>query len=401
MQEVVVTGVGVVTSHAENAGGFLNAVTKGISGIRKSGILSQYGYATEYCGLIDKDPSERWEEKFHRIGTQAIRELLDDAQIRPDEIRSLGSRTAYFLASASLGSLRMERLLKKRATQGEDLYEEKALDGNSSDCCFYFKEQLGIQGPVFKVDVACASGMVAIGEAVQLIQAGAADLCVSSGIDVLNDLTLSGFNSMNNMDPEPCRPFDQSHNGITIGEGAGFVLLESLQHAKERGAKIYGRITGYVSGNDAYHVTAPDPSGDGAFYCMNEVLRQWGKTPEQIYINTHGTATRQNDEMEMLAIERLVKEFGFSRLVFSSTKSMIGHTLGSSGMLEFIASLLCMGKNVAPVSISVATPMEYDTSRMYLHTDPEERIFYDGFLSNSFAFAGNSACIGAEIYREA
>ena len=404
---VVVTGVGAVAPNGKNARDFYQNCISGVTGIRESSVMKDFNYMTKYAGEIVTDKPLRWESKFREIGERACADMLEDAQISKEYIEKLKERAVFSLASANLGSLRLEPLLRIKYgfdytgityDPGEYIKSNcSMLDFNSADCFYHFSNILGISGNVMGVNAACASGTLAIGEAVRMIETGRADMAVTAGIDVLSDLSLAGFNSLENLSTTPCKPFDINREGITIGEGAAFIMLEREDLALQRGAKIYGRIFGFASMNEAYQVTAPDPSRKGAFFCMNKVLEKIkGLQGKSLYINAHGTSTSVNDAMEIKAMELLSQTHKTDHLWFSSTKSMIGHCLGAAGSLEFVCSVIGLKEGTMPVSISVENPMEYDNKIMTLVTDKSKSRQYDLFLSNSFAFAGNMACIGVE-----
>lgn len=404
---VVVTGVGVVAPNGRNAKEFFQNCINGVTGISKSPIMKDFDYMSEYVGEVLLDDQLRWESKFKFIGEQACNEMLQDADLDREDIQKFGRRAVFSMASANVGSLRIEsQLRKKNGLDSTGITYElneymksdySILDFNSSDCFYHFSDLMGIEGNTISINAACASGTLAIGEAVKMIKAGRADLAVAAGIDILSDLSLAGFNSLSNLSKSPCKPFDKNRDGITIGEGAVFLMLEREDLAIQRGAEIYGRIFGYSSMNEAYHVTAPDPSGNGAYYCMKKVLENREVSNEEsLYINTHGTATQANDSMEVKAMELLGNNYNIAHLWFSSTKSMIGHCLGASGSLEFACSLIGLKEGYIPVSISIDDPIEYDEEKMTLVTDKSKSRPYDLFISNSYAFAGNMASIGVE-----
>ncbi|BCJ93200.1 beta-ketoacyl-[acyl-carrier-protein] synthase II [Anaerocolumna cellulosilytica] len=405
---VVVTGVGAVASNGMDSKEYFKNCALGITGICPSRIMEEFHYMTTYVGEVQLEKPLRWEAKFRKIGELACDEMMKDAGVTKEDIEDLGERSVFSMASANVGSLRLEpqlRLKYKIDTEGVS-YEMKEyeknnsiLDFNSADGYYHFSERMGIQGTIISSNAACASGTLAIGEAVRLIKAGYADVAVAAGIDILSDISLAGFDCMSNLSKEPCKPFDKNREGITIGEGAAFVMLEREEYAIKRGAKIYGRIVGFSSMNEAYHVTAPNPNGEGAFLCMDNILKKSANIQDKcIYINTHGTGTLANDSMELKAMEQLVQKYSLNHLWFSSTKSMIGHCLGASGSLEFACSIIGLYEGRMPISISVDTPMEFNSDRLTLVTNQEKSRPYDMFLSNSFAFAGNMASIGVEKY---
>ena len=256
----------------------------------------------------------------------------------------------------------------------------------------------GLKGPNHAVVTACSTGAHAIGDAARLIQFGDADVMVAGGAEApITRLSLAGFaackalSTARNDEPEKAsRPYDRDRDGFVMGEGAGVVVLEELEHARARGARIYAEVVGYGLTGDAYHITAPAEDGDGAFRCMTAALKRAGLTPAEVdYINAHGTSTMA-DTIELGAVERLVGEAA-SKVSMSSTKSSIGHLLGAAGAAEAIFSLLAIRDNVAPPTINLDNP-ERETAIDLVPNAPRQRKI-DVALSNSFGFGGTNASL--------
>ncbi len=263
--------------------------------------------------------------------------------------------------------------------------------------------QYGLKGPNLSIVTACATGAHSIGEAFRIIQYGDADVMVAGGTEAnLTPLTVGGFNALKalstrNDPPEKAsRPFDKERDGFVIAEGAGIVVMEDLEHAKQRGARIYAEIVGYGYNGDAYHITAPAPDGDGSIRCMRLALKDAGISPEQVdYINAHGTSTDLNDASESLAIKQVFGDMAY-KIPVSSTKSMTGHLLGAAGAVEAIFSILSIRDQVCPPTIN------------YEHPDPECDLDYvpntarkhtiNVAISNSFGFGGTNAVLAFRRY---
>ncbi len=239
---------------------------------------------------------------------------------------------------------------------------------------------------------ACSSSSMAIGWGFDLVRTGRADCALVGGSDTLCELTYAGFNSLRSVDPEPCRPFDANRNGLSLGEGAGFLVLERAENARARGLRSDLAILGYAIRTECHHMTAPDPTGQGAAAVMAAALRNCGLAPAEIgYINAHGTATPQNDAAEAAAILRLFAESPAAPPPVSSTKSQIGHALGAAGALEAVTTLCALHHQVLPPTIH------------HEQTDPQcpldvvpNRARAGSFriaLSNSFAFGGNNCTL--------
>ncbi|TGQ51738.1 beta-ketoacyl-[acyl-carrier-protein] synthase II [Mesorhizobium sp. M1C.F.Ca.ET.193.01.1.1] len=261
----------------------------------------------------------------------------------------------------------------------------------------------GLKGPNHAVVTACSTGAHAIGDAARLIMWGDADVMVAGGAEApITRLSMAGFaacralSTERNDTPEiASRPYDRDRDGFVMGEGAGVLVLEELEHAKARGAKIYAEVTGYGLTGDAYHITAPAEDGDGAFRCMTAALNRAKLAPADLdYINAHGTSTMA-DTIELGAVERLVGNAA-SKISMSSTKSSIGHLLGAAGAAEAIFSILAIRDNVAPATINLDNP-EHETAIDLVPNKPRQRQI-DVALSNSFGFGGTNASLVFQRY---
>jgi 3-oxoacyl-[acyl-carrier-protein] synthase II len=256
-----------------------------------------------------------------------------------------------------------------------------------------------LKGPNHAVVTACSTGAHAIGDAARLVALGDAEVMVAGGAESpICRIAMAGFAAcraltthFNDQPTKASRPYDKDRDGFIMGEGAGIVVLESLEHAQARGARIYGEIIGYGLSGDAYHITAPAEDGDGAFRCMRAALKRAGIDASEIdYVNAHGTSTPMGDEIELGAVERL---FGNSagKLAMSSTKSAIGHLLGAAGAVEAIYSVLAIRDNVAPPTLNLDNPSVETAIDLVPHTARQRKI--DTVLSNSFGFGGTNASL--------
>ena len=257
----------------------------------------------------------------------------------------------------------------------------------------------GLKGPNHAVVTACSTGAHAIGDAARMIALGDADLMVAGGAESpLDRLSMAGFaacralsTAFNNEPARASRPYDRDRDGFVMGEGAGVVVLEEIEHARARGAKIYAELIGYGLSGDAYHITAPAGDGDGALRCMTAAIRRAGITPAEIdYINAHGTSTPLGDEIELNAVQRLVGDEA-SHIAMSSTKSSTGHLLGAAGAVEAIFSILAMRDKVAPPTLNLDHPSVKATVDLVPHGAREREI--DVVLSISFGFGGTNASL--------
>jgi len=265
--------------------------------------------------------------------------------------------------------------------------------------------RFGAKGPNSATATACAAGAHAIGDSFKIIQRGDADLMICGGAEsAITPMSVAGFASMRalstrNDDPQhACRPFERDRDGFVIGEGAGIMILEELEGAKKRGARIYGEIVGYGLAADAFHLTMPDETGSGARRVMQRTIKDAGIRPEQIgYINAHGTSTPYNDKFETLAIKDTFGEHAY-KLAVSSTKSMTGHLLGAAGGIEGVFSVLAIHRNVLPPTINYINP-DPDCDLDYVPNEPRAAVV-DYVLSNSFGFGGTNAALLFKRYRE-
>jgi 3-oxoacyl-[acyl-carrier-protein] synthase II len=261
----------------------------------------------------------------------------------------------------------------------------------------------GLKGPNHAVVTACSTGAHAIGDAARLIIFGDADVMVAGGAESpVTRLSLAGFaacralsTDRNDTPEQASRPYDRDRDGFVMGEGAGVVVLEELEHAKARGAKIYAEVTGYGLTGDAYHITAPAEDGDGAYRCMVAALKRAKLTPADVdYINAHGTSTMA-DTIELGAVERLVGNAA-SKISMSSTKSAIGHLLGAAGAAEAIFSILAIRDNIAPPTINLDNPAAETAIDLVPHKPRQRQV--DVALSNSFGFGGTNASLVFQRY---
>lgn len=259
--------------------------------------------------------------------------------------------------------------------------------------------QYGLKGPNHAVVTACSTGAHAIGDAARLIQYDDADIMVAGGAEAtICPIGIAGFaackalsTNFNDTPEKGSRPYDMDRDGFVMGEGAGIVVLEELEHAKARGAKIYAEIVGYGLSGDAYHITAPEETGDGGFRAMKMALKKAGIAPADVhYVNAHGTSTPLGDEIELGAVARLFGDAA-AGLTMSSTKSSVGHLLGAAGAVEAIFSILAMRDNVAPPTINLDNPSVETPIDLAPNAVREKKI--ETVLSNSFGFGGTNASL--------
>jgi 3-oxoacyl-(acyl-carrier-protein) synthase len=250
-------------------------------------------------------------------------------------------------------------------------------------------QYIGIKNFATTISTACSSSANSIMFGSELIKSGRFDRIIAGGTDAVTKFTLNGFNTLMILDRQPCRPFDDTRAGLTLGEGAAFVVLESEEAVRKAGKEILCELKGYGNANDAFHQTASSPDGNGAFLAMSKAMTLSGLQPGQIdYVNVHGTGTQNNDLSEGIALERL---FGAQMPLFSSTKSFTGHTLGSAGAVEAVISILAIRHGIIWPNLNFTTPMK--ELRIQPVTKLMREVRINNVLSNSFGFGGNNSTL--------
>lgn len=386
-RRVVVTGLSMLCAGGSNKEEFITNARAGKCSIRKTDLFPTEKLRTDYFGQVGKSYPYEVQTKEEKSRLECIfsdlgQQLLADAGITEEDIREKKERAAFSFAT-SVG-----------ANDYITAHVKGTIPNSLAKSNLYkLPRQLGVGGAVFINTSACAAGTTALGTAYSLIASGAADLVIAGGADPLTEFSAYGFHSLQSLSNIPCRPFDKNRDGITLGEGGALFVLEELSCAKERNAHIYAEILGYGLGNDAYHATSPDPSGNGAYRVMKQAICQAGiKETEIDYINAHGTGTVINDSMEVKAIERL--EGGAT---VTSTKSQIGHCLAAAGAIEFAATVLSMEQKEIFPSVNITEEIEKDPKIVFVKEQTEKKEIQYA-LSNSFAFAGNAASIAVGGY---
>ncbi|MCW3006983.1 MAG: 3-oxoacyl-(acyl-carrier-protein) synthase 2 [Solirubrobacterales bacterium] len=387
MTEVVVTGRGVVTSLGEGADLFFDALIA-----RRSGIADGVGAATEFDSETVMTAKEaRRADRFSHFAIAAAQQAWDEAN--PEGIDPERAGVIVGTGVGGLGTLERETLawLKEGDRAVSPMFVPMMMPNAAAGL---IAMKFGLHGPGFSVASACATGGHAIGEAKRMIERGEADLVVAGGSEAaITNVCMAAFKRMGAMSKEGIsRPFDLRRDGFILGEGAGVLILESEEHARARGAKVYGRIAGYGASNDAFHITMPDEDGKGAIRSMRTALADAGAQPGDIgYINAHGTSTPFNDKIETLSIKSV---FGFNGGVppVSSTKSAIGHLLGAAGAVEAVISLSAIERGVLPPTLNLEEP-DPECDLDYVPDGPREAPGLKAVLSNSFGFGGQNATL--------
>jgi len=343
-------------------------------------------------------------DRFIQFAIGAAQEAMDSSGL---EITDAISERVGTLVGAGLGGLEtLEKnrdLVMERGPRRISPYFIPSIISNLAPG--HISIRFHAKGPCITVTTACSSASHAIGDAMRLIQLGEVDAMIAGGAEAtITPLGVGGFNAMKalstrNDDPTAAsRPFDKDRDGFVIAEGSGMLILEELEFAKSRGAKIYAEAVGYGATADAHHITAPAPGGEGAVRCMKLCLRSAGLEPSDIqYINAHGTSTPLNDPLETAAIKNVFGDHA-KKLAISSTKSMTGHLLGAAGAVEAIASVCAIEHQVAPPTINYETP-DPECDLDYVPNNPRETKI-DAIMSNSLGFGGTNATLAFRRFEE-
>jgi 3-oxoacyl-[acyl-carrier-protein] synthase II len=411
LRRVVVTGLGALTPVGNTTEEFWSALTQGKSGIGPITRFDATGYPTRIAGeirnfdearYIDKKEARRLDPYLkYALATSVM--AVEDAALDPARVDS--TRFGVCIGSGIGGITTLIEGEDTRRTKGADRvspFVVPMLIINMASGLVSMR--FGARGPNSSVVTACATGNHAIGDAFKIIERGDADVMIAGGAEaMIVPLTIAGFCSMKAMstrNDEPqkaSRPFDAGRDGFVCGEGAGVVVLEALEHATRRDARIYAEIVGYGMTGDAHHMTAPDPEGDGASRAMQLALADGGVEPGAIgYVNAHGTSTPYNDKFETLALKRVFGDHA-RRLAVSSTKSMTGHLLGAAGGVEAIATTLALHHGLLPPTINYETP-DPDCDLDYV-PNHARKVDVEYALSNAFGFGGTNATLAFRRYR--
>ncbi len=414
MRRVVVTGMGMLTPLGCGVEPTWKRLLNGENG---AGRIEKFDVSDISCKIACMVPRgdganatfnpDQWMEpkdqrkvdEFIVFAMCASRQALDDAGWHPTSYED--QTTTGVLIGSGIGGVEgiaeTALLIKERGPRRVSPF---FIPGRLINLASGFASiAFGLKGPNHSVVTACSTGAHAIGDAARMVALGDAEVMVAGGTESpVNRWALAGFSALRalsthfNDDPKRAsRPYDKDRDGFVMGEGAGIVVLESLEHARARGARIYAEVIGYGMSGDAYHITAPSPDGDGAFRCMTMAMKRAGITPGDVdYINAHGTSTPLGDEIELGAVQRLVGNAA-GRISMSSTKSSIGHLLGAAGAVEAIFSILAIRDGIAPPTINLDNPSVETPIDLVAHQARKRDI--DVVLSNSFGFGGTNASL--------
>ena len=414
MRRVVVTGLGLVSPLANNVEETWSRLLDGQSGAKPITTFEASDLACQIaCSITRGDGSngsfnaddwmepkeQRKVDDFILLAVAAATQALTDAGWKPESYEDQ-TRTGVMIGSGigGLGGIyEGSRVLLER---GPRRLSPFFIPGRLINLAGgYVSIQHGLKGPNHAVVTACSTGAHAIGDASRIIAFGDADVMVAGGTEAaINRLGIAGFcacralsTGYNDEPQKGSRPYDRDRDGFVMGEGAGILVLEELEHALARGAKIYAEIIGYGMSGDAYHITSPSEDGDGAFRCMSAAIKRAGISAGELdYVNAHGTSTPLGDEIELKAVERLVGNSA-ANLTMSSTKSSIGHLLGAAGSVEAIFSILAIRDNIVPPTLNLDNPSVETAIDLVPHVARKKQV--DVALSNSFGFGGTNASL--------
>ncbi|MGG4458833.1 beta-ketoacyl-ACP synthase II [Brevibacillus porteri] len=409
-RRVVITGVGVVSPVGNDAQTFWNSLLEGKSGIDRVAAFDASDYPTQIAGEVKSfDPEQYMDKKdirrtdrFVQFGLAAAKMAVEDAklEITPENAERVGVYIGSGIGGLTTWEEQHSVLLEKGPRRVSPFFIPMLIANMASGAVSI---QYGAKGPTSSAITACATGTNAIGDALRLIQFDHADVMIAGGAEAtVRPMAFAGFCSakaMSTRNDEPqkaSRPFDQDRDGFVMGEGAGVLILEELEHAKKRGATIIAEVIGYGMSADAHHITSPSPGGEGAARCMASALKDAGVDPTEVqYINAHGTSTDQGDIAETQAIKSVFGEHAY-KLAVSSTKSMTGHLLGATGGVEAIATAYALRDQVLPPTINLENPdPECDLDYVPNHA---RKATVNVAVSNTFGFGGHNATVILKRY---
>ena len=403
MKRVAVTGLGVISPVGNDVPTFWNALCSGTCGIGPITKFDATDYPVKLAAEVRNFAPKQYMEKLdilhsdvytHFAMAAACQAVADSGIAGTLDAERVGVYIGSGIGGIATFMTEHSKLLNRGPRRVSPYFIPMMIPNMASSMIAI---RYHFHGPAMPMVTACASGTNAIGEALRLIRHGYADAMVAGGAEAtVNALAAAGFSNMQALSPSEdpnaaSLPFDVRRAGFVMGEGAGVLVLEELEHAKQRGATIYAELTGYGSTCDAYHITSPDPSAAESARAIADAWRETSLDTDRVYFNAHGTGTPMNDRIETLAIKKALGEDRARRITISSTKSMTGHMLGAAGGAEAVASVLALRDGIAPPTINLTQPdpdcdLDY-TPLTAKHAD------FDVALSSSLGFGGHNACL--------
>ena len=407
-QRVVVTGMGAITPIGNDVNEFWESLVSGVSGAANITYFDASTFKTKFAceikGYNSEDYFERKEsrkmDRFTQYALVSVDEAIKDSGLN---IESLNKNKSGVIWGSGIGGLKtfQDEVLSFGDGDGTPRFNPFFIPKMISDIApGMISIKYGFRGPNFATVSACASSANAITDALNYIRLGYADVMITGGSEAgVVKASIGGFNALHalstrNDNPKTAsRPFDKSRDGFVMGEGAGALILESLEHAKDRGAKIYAELVGAGLSADAFHITAPHPEGLGAIAVMNNCLNDAGVNPDKVdTINMHGTSTPLGDVAETMALNNVFGEHLYEMNI-NSTKSMTGHLLGAAGAVEAISSILSIENNIVPPTINFETADEKIDSKINFTFNKAQIRNVNFAMSNTFGFGGHNACL--------
>lgn len=406
-KRVVITGMGIETPLGSDLKTFWSNLSNGVSGIDQITHFDTTGYACTIAGEVrdfdtkkgfKKPKDAKRTDRYTQLAMAAAKSALEDSAI--DLEKTNLDRFGVVVGSGIGGLMTLQEQINILYTKGPDRISPFMIPMMISNMASgLISMEYGLGGPNMSVVTACATANNSLGEAFRMIRSGEADLFLAGGSEAsVVPIGIAGFAAMralstrNDAPKQASRPFDQDRDGFVMGEGAGVLLLEELEHARARGATIYAELVGYGLSADAYHMTSPSPDGSGAARCMKNALEMAQLNPTDVqYINAHGTSTGLGDVCETQAIKNVFGDYAKNGLMVSSTKSMTGHLLGAAGSVELAASILALQNQVLPPTINLDNPDPECDLDYIPHTARQASV--DTILSNSFGFGGHNATL--------
>ena len=396
-KRVVITGLGVVSAVGNSLPEFWNSIIEGKDGTKQITAFDPSPYRIKIAAEVSRlNPEAHFSKKEMRrlsrcdqFGIVAFREAWKAARLDRDPIDK--ERVGVVLGAGSGGILSVEKYFRDFYQGLKKPSPSLLISYSLATTTDLIAIESGLEGPRSTTATVCSSSSASLGVAYEMIQMGLADVMVSGGSDSLCEVSFSGFSSLKLVDPESCKPFDKRRQGLIMGEGAGILILEELEHAIRRGATIHSEFLGYGICADAYHLTSPEPNGEGVERVIRIALSHAGVSSEEVgTINAHATATPFNDIAETRGIKRVFGERA-KEIPISGIKSMVGHCLGSAGGIEAVATVLTLENGIIPPTIHYAVP----DPLCDLNYTPNHSIKKDVqiAISNSFAFGGNNVCL--------
>ncbi|HIK09869.1 MAG TPA: beta-ketoacyl-ACP synthase II [Oscillatoriaceae cyanobacterium M33_DOE_052] len=404
-KRVVVTGLGAITPIGNTVDEYWQGLLSGRNGIGPITLFDPSRHACRIAGEVKGfDPCDYIERKeakrmdrFAQFAVSASLQAVQDAQLTIDD---LNAEQVGVIIGTGIGGLKvLEDQQEIYLNRGPDRCSPFMIPMMIANMAAGLTAiQTGAKGPNSCAVTACAAGSNAVGDAFRLIQRGFAKAMICGGTEAaVTPLGLAGFaaaralSKRNDQPDKACRPFDRDRDGFVMGEGAGILLLEELEHALNRGAKIYGEIIGYGMTCDAYHMTSPSPGGTGAARAMELAMKDAGITPDLVsYINAHGTSTQANDSTETAAIKKALGDYA-KKVAISSTKSMTGHLLGGSGGIEAVATVKAIASDIVPPTINLDNPDPECDLDYIPHVSRSQTVTVA--MSNSFGFGGHNVTL--------